>query len=284
MSAHIIDGKQIASEIRREVQSEVAVFRERVGRAPGLHVVLVGEDPASHVYVRNKERASLEVGMEGYVHRLQQSTTQEELVALVRELNDNEQVDGILIQLPLPAHLDADAVLRILDPRKDVDGLHPYNVGMLVMNKPALRPCTPSGCMELLRRIDYAVEGKHAVVVGRSMLVGKPIASMLLQQSATVTIAHSRTEDLRAHVMRADVLVAAVGKPELIAGEWIKPGAVVLDVGINRLPGGALVGDVHFASAKERASWITPVPGGVGAMTIAMLLKNTLWAARQDMR
>ncbi len=283
MAAKIIDGKAAAVRIRSALQAETAQFAQQHGRPPGLDVVLIGEDPASQVYVRNKEVAARNAGFHGNVHRLSAEVTQSEVLALVQALNHRDTVDGILVQLPLPKHLDATEIVRTIDPGKDVDGLHPYNVGLLCNGERGLRPCTPLGCMRLLDDIDYSLEGKQAVVVGRSNLVGKPLAWMLLERHATVTIAHSRTRELPQLVSKADVVIAAVGRAEMIRGEWIKPGAVVLDVGINRLPDGRLVGDVHFEEAKERASFITPVPGGVGPMTIAMLLSNTLQAARNQL-
>ncbi len=284
MQAQIIDGKKLAETVRAEVRAGVEAFRRERGRAPGLDVVLVGDDPPSQIYTRNKEKASNEVGMRGRLHALPASTTQTELLALVSRLNADADVDGILVQLPLPKHIQELAVLDALDPRKDVDGLHPTNAGLLVSGRPGLVPCTPRGCMRLLASVGVELQGARAVVVGRSNLVGKPVAQLLLAQHATVTIAHSRTRDLASVCREADVLVAAVGKAELVRGDWVKPGAVVLDVGTTRkeVQGGKakLVGDVAFDEAKERARAITPVPGGVGPMTIACLLENTLLAAR----
>jgi methylenetetrahydrofolate dehydrogenase (NADP+)/methenyltetrahydrofolate cyclohydrolase len=279
----LIDGKAVAAEVRAKVKAGAAAFLETYGRAPRLDVVLVGDDPASHVYVRNKEKAASEAGFTGGVHRLDAATTQHDLVAKVRELSAATEVDGILVQLPLPSHLDAQAVIDALDPAKDVDGLHPMNTGLLWVGRKGLRPCTPLGAMRLLDEAGAKLEGARAIVVGRSNLVGKPIAAMLLERNASVLLAHSRTTDLGARVAECDVVIAAVGKAELIRGEWIKEGAVVIDVGINRGADGKLVGDVAFAAASERASAITPVPGGVGPMTIAMLLSNTLDAARARM-
>lgn len=279
MTAQLIDGKAIAARVREEVKADAAKFSEAHGRPPGLDVVLVGEDPASQVYVRNKEKASEECGLRGTVHRLAATTSQAELEALVRSLSANPNVDGILVQLPLPKHLNAAPVVAAIDPRKDVDGLHQDNAGALASGNAGLRPCTPSGCMRMLDEIGYDLSGKTAVVVGRSNLVGKPVALMLLERSATVTIAHSRTKDLPSVVRTADVVIAAVGRSRMILGEWIKPGAVVIDVGINRGADGKLSGDVDFESASRVASHITPVPGGVGAMTIAMLLRNAVDAA-----
>jgi methylenetetrahydrofolate dehydrogenase (NADP+)/methenyltetrahydrofolate cyclohydrolase len=289
MSAVILDGKKLAESVRAEVQAGVAEFSSRHGRAPGLDVILVGDDPSSQVYTRNKERASNEVGMRGRLHRLPATTTQPELLALIAGLNAAPAVDGILVQLPLPPQIDVPRVLDAVDPRKDVDGFHPVNAGLLASGRAALVPCTPVGCMLLLRTSGIELGGCRAVVVGRSNIVGKPVAQLLLAENATVTIAHSRTRDLPGVCREADVLVAAVGRAEMIRGDWIKPGAVVIDVGINRVDAGVdatgkpktrLVGDIAFDEAKERASAITPVPGGVGPMTIACLLQNTLKAAR----
>jgi len=281
MAAQIIDGKKISKQVRAEVQAGVAAFKARHGRAPGLHVVLVGEDAASQVYVRNKEKASLEVGMLGAAHRLPADTSEAKLLEFVSELDARADVDGILVQLPLPKHLESDPVIDRISAAKDVDGLTEANAGKLALGRPGLRPCTPYGCMRLLEAIGCDPKGLRAVVVGRSNLVGKPIAQLLLQRHATVTLAHSRTRALDEIVREADIVVAAVGVAELVKGDWIRPGAVVLDVGINRGADGKLHGDVDYAPAAERAAWITPVPGGVGPMTIAMLLGNTLEAARR---
>ncbi len=277
--AELIDGKALAKEVRAEVKTRAEAFAAKHGRAPGLHVVLVGDDPASEVYVRNKERAAAKAGIAGKVHRLPAETTEADLLALVAELNAAADIDGILVQLPLPDHLDDQTIVDAIDPGKDVDGLHPFNAGLLFVGRKGLRPCTPSGCMRMLEHIGCNPKGKRALVLGRSTLVGKPIALMLLEKHATVTIAHSRTEDLPVRVREADIVVAAVGRPELIQGDWIKEGAVVIDVGINRSKDGSLVGDVDFERAWAHASYITPVPGGVGPMTIAMLLSNTVDAA-----
>lgn len=277
--AELIDGKALAKEVRAEVRVRAERFLETHGRSPGLHVVLVGDDPASQVYVRNKERAAAKCGIEGQVHRLEAETGQADLLALIAELNGAEDVDGILVQLPLPKHLHDQLTVDAIDPAKDVDGLHPFNAGLLTVGRRGLRPCTPSGCMRMLEHIGYDPKGKRAFVLGRSTLVGKPIALMLLEKHATVTIGHSRTQDLAERVHEADIVVAAVGQPNLIKGSWIKPGAVVIDVGINRKEDGKLTGDVEFEEAAKRASFITPVPGGVGPMTIAMLLSNTVDAA-----
>jgi methylenetetrahydrofolate dehydrogenase (NADP+)/methenyltetrahydrofolate cyclohydrolase len=284
MSAAVIDGKAFAAALRERVAAAVPAFVEAAGRAPGLAVVLVGDDPASHVYVRSKGKATGEAGMASFEHRLPDSASQEELLALVRSLNDDDAVDGILVQLPLPAAIDDEAVIETIDPAKDVDGFHVVNAGRLAVGEEGLVPCTPLGCLMLLKDRLGDLSGLEAVVVGRSNIVGKPMAQLLLHENCTVTIAHSRTRDLADAVGRADILVAAVGRAEMIRGEWIKPGATVIDVGINRLPTGAegksrLVGDVDYAGASERAAAITPVPGGVGPMTIAVLLRNTLVAA-----
>jgi methylenetetrahydrofolate dehydrogenase (NADP+)/methenyltetrahydrofolate cyclohydrolase len=279
MTAQLIDGKAIAQKVRAEVQARAVAFEQRHGRKPGLEVVLVGDDPASHVYVRNKERASGEVGMRGVAHRLPADTSQAKVIELVRALNADPNVDGILVQLPLPKHIDPEAVIDQIDAAKDVDGLTAMNAGLLALGRSGLRPCTPVGCVRLLDEIGCKIEGKRAVVVGRSNLVGKPIAQLLLARNATVTLAHSRTADLGAVVAEADIVVAAAGKRDLVRGAWIKPGAVVIDVGTNRNEAGKLCGDVEFEAAKERAGHITPVPGGVGPMTIAMLLSNAVTAA-----
>ena len=285
MSARIIDGKAAAATLRAAVGVEVERFRAATGRAPGLAVVLVGEDPASAVYVRAKGKATVEAGMHGVEHRLPATTSKADLLSLIARLNDDPLIDGILVQLPLPSHIDADEVLAAIDPAKDVDGFHIENVGRLGVGAEALVPCTPLGCLHLLKSTLGNLSGLDAVVIGRSNIVGKPMAMLLLGENATVTIAHSRTRDLAALVRRADIVVAAVGRPEMVRGDWIKPGATVIDVGINRV-GGAdgksrLVGDVAFAEAAEVAGAITPVPGGVGPMTIAMLLRNTLVAAHR---
>lgn len=279
MSAQVLSGKAIAKKVRAEVKTRAEAFFAKHGRKPGLHVVLVGEDPASQVYVRSKERAAGKNGLEGRVHRLPTDTSQAKLEALVAELNGDPAIDGILVQLPLPEHLNAQNVLDLIDPSKDVDGLTPQSAGLLLDGRPGLRPCTPSGCMRMLAEAEVALEGARALVIGRSLLVGKPIALMLLAGNATVTMAHSRTRDLAERVAESDVVVAAVGRAEMVKGEWIKPGATVIDVGINRTADGGLVGDVEYAAAAERAAWITPVPGGVGPMTIAMLLSNAVTAA-----
>ena len=283
MSAAIIDGKAFAATIRAQVAQETAAFREKAGIQPGLAVVLVGKDPASEVYVRNKGIQAKEAGFNSLEYRLPENTTQAELLTQVAALNADPQVHGILVQLPLPAHLDADAVLNAIAPDKDVDGFHPVNVGRLWTGNPVSVPCTPLGCALILKDRLGDLSGKRAIVIGRSNIVGKPMAALLLAANATVTIAHSRTADLAARCREADIVIAAVGKPELVRGDWLKPGATVLDVGINRIADGnktRLVGDVHFASAAEVAGAITPVPGGIGPMTIACLLRNTLACAK----
>jgi methylenetetrahydrofolate dehydrogenase (NADP+)/methenyltetrahydrofolate cyclohydrolase len=277
--ATVIDGKSTAEAVRGRVTSQVAEFVAETGHTPGLVTILVGEDAASQVYVSSKGERTREVGMNSFHESLPASSSQDEVEDAVARWNADDRVDGILVQLPLPGDLNSKPVLELIDPSKDVDGFHPVSVGRLVANQPGLRPCTPAGVMELLHAYDIPVEGAEAVVVGRSDIVGKPVALLLLHESATVTIAHSRTRDLADVTRRADILVAAVGRPEMITGEMIKPGAAVIDVGINRTDAG-LVGDVHYPSASQVAGAITPVPGGVGPMTIAMLLANTLEAAR----
>ena len=275
-----IDGKSVAAAVRGEVRERAAVLRER-GIVPGLATVLVGDDPASHIYVGNKERACEEVGMRSFGHRLPANVGQAELVGLVRELGRRPEVHGILVQLPLPSPLDARVVIEALPPDKDVDGLHPVNQGRLMAGEPGLRPCTPLGVLRLLDEIKARLQGARAVVVGRSVLVGKPVALLLLERHATVTLCHSRTVDLAGEVGRADVVVAATGQAGLVRGAWIRPGAIVIDIGMNRGQDGKLCGDVEFAAARERAAYITPVPGGVGPMTVAMLLANTVTAAER---
>jgi methylenetetrahydrofolate dehydrogenase (NADP+)/methenyltetrahydrofolate cyclohydrolase len=290
--AQIIDGKAIAAEVREKVSADVAEMIARHGIKPGLAVVLVGEDPASQVYVRNKGEQTLAAGMHSVTHRLPENTGQDDLLALVRSLNADPAIHGILVQLPLPRHIDPAVIIAAIDPDKDVDGLSVTNAGRLAVGLPALVPCTPLGCVILLKGALGDLRGKHAVVIGRSNLVGKPIAQLLLQADCTVTIAHSRTRDLPAVCREADILVAAVGRPQMVQGDWIKPGAAVIDVGINRVPARdpeaaaagktRLVGDVDYEAARAVAGWITPVPGGVGPMTIACLLQNTLTAARRQ--
>jgi methylenetetrahydrofolate dehydrogenase (NADP+)/methenyltetrahydrofolate cyclohydrolase len=285
MTARIIDGRAAAADLRRRVADVAAAFRELTGRAPGLAVVLVGEHPPSAAYVRSKVKATVEAGLESFEHRIPADTSQEELLALVDRLNANPTVDGILVQLPLPKHVDEQAILTRVDPDKDVDGFHPVNVGRLSIGLPALVACTPLGCLMLLKQELGDLTGKQAVVVGRSNIVGKPMAQLLLQANCTITIAHSRTRDLPDVVREADIVVAAVGRPELIRGSWIKPGATVIDVGQERVeqPDGTrkLLGDVAYEEASEVAGAITPVPGGVGPMTIACLLRNTVVAGHR---
>ena len=287
MSAKLIDGKAAAAALREEVAKQVARFRVTTGRAPGLATVLVGEDPASAVYVRSKGRATLEAGMESFQHKLSADVSESELLALIDDLNADPAIDGILVQLPLPQHIDSNKVITRIDPDKDVDGFHPVNAGRLSIGLPGFVPCTPLGCLKLLRAELGDLSGKNAVVIGRSNIVGKPMAMLLLADSCTVTVAHSRTRDLPAVVRGADIVVAAVGRPEMVKADWIKPGATVIDVGINRIAGEGgnshLVGDVDFAAASQGAGAITPVPGGVGPMTIACLIRNTfVSAARRD--
>ncbi len=281
MTATIIDGKAFAAKVRGEVAAHVARLKEEHGITPGLAVVLVGEDPASQVYVRNKGTQTIEAGMASFEHKLSADTSEADLLALIAKLNADPAVHGILVQLPLPKHLDSDLVINAIDPAKDVDGFHISNVGLLGTGQKSIVPCTPLGCLMMLRDHHGSLAGLNAVVVGRSNIVGKPMAQLLLGDSCTVTIAHSRTKDLGAVCRGADILVAAVGRPEMIPGDWVKPGATVIDVGINRIERdgkGKLVGDVDFASAVQVAGAITPVPGGVGPMTIACLLANTLTA------
>ena len=283
MSAKLIDGKAAAAALRGDVAREVARFRDVTGRAPGLATVLVGEDPASAVYVRSKGRATLEAGMQSFEHKLPSDTSEADLLALVDRLNSDPAVDGILVQLPLPTHIDSTKVITRIDPDKDVDGFNPVNAGRLAIGLEGFVPCTPLGCLKLLRAELGELSGKNAVVIGRSNIVGKPMAMLLLGESCTVTIAHSRTRDLPEVVRRADIVVAAVGRPRMVKGDWLKPGCTVIDVGINRTDDG-LVGDVDFASASEVAGAITPVPGGVGPMTIACLIRNTLVSAARRER
>ncbi|BDV42240.1 bifunctional protein FolD 2 [Geotalea uraniireducens] len=276
----LIDGKAIAAKIRAEIAAGVTTLRA-TGVTPGLAVVLVGDDPASQVYVSMKEKACRDVGIFSDEYKLPAETSEAELLALIDQLNHDPKIHGILVQLPLPKQIDADKVLEAISPLKDADGFHPYNVGRLAIGKPTFRPCTPYGVMVMLQETGLDLAGKEVVVVGRSNIVGKPVALMCLQQNATVTICHSKTRDLAAKVRAADVVIAAVGRPEMIKGDWIKEGAVVIDVGVNRVGEKKLVGDVEFAAAAERAAAITPVPGGVGPMTITMLLYNTLEAAKR---
>jgi methylenetetrahydrofolate dehydrogenase (NADP+)/methenyltetrahydrofolate cyclohydrolase len=285
MTAKRIDGKAAAQAIRDRVAALVPEFEQKAGRPPGLATVLVGEDPASAVYVRSKNRATAEAGMAGFAHNLPDTTGEDELLQLVTDLNADERVDGILVQLPLPKQINATRVIETIDPGKDVDGFHPINAGRLAIGLDSLVPGTPLGCLYLLKQQLRDLSGLDAVVIGRSNIVGKPMAQLLIGESATVTVAHSRTRDLPSVVRRADIIVAAVGRPEMVRGDWIKPGATIIDVGINRVPTddgkGRLVGDVAYDEAAEVAAAITPVPGGVGPMTIAMLMRNTLVAAHR---
>ena len=280
MTAKILDGKKMSAEIRATIKEKVALLKEK-GIVPGLAVILVGDNPASKVYVGQKEKGCLEAGFASFLHRLPETTSQEELLALIDKLNVDKTVHGILVQLPLPRQIDPDTVLAAIRPEKDVDGFHPVNIGRLVAGLPTSEPCTPKGILRLLKSTGIPLTGKEAVVIGRSNIVGKPVALMLLAESATVTICHSKTADLAEHVRRADILVAAIGKPRFVTADMVKEGAVVIDVGINRLEEG-LVGDVDYEPIAEKASWITPVPGGVGPMTIAMLLENTLEQAEKS--
>lgn len=278
MSAQLIDGKLHAKHIRQKVATQVDAIVSANKRAPGLAVVLVGADPASQVYVQNKRKACAEVGFVEKSYDLPSDTTQEELLNTIDKLNEDKEIDGILVQLPLPAGLDANHILERIHPNKDVDGFHPYNIGRLAQRMPALRPCTPKGIMSLIDSTKKPVKGLNAVIVGASNIVGRPMSLELLLAGCTTTVCHKFTKDLKSHVATADILVVAVGKPEFIPGGWIKPGAIVIDVGINRVDEGRLVGDVEFDGARERAGWITPVPGGVGPMTVASLIENTLEA------
>jgi len=277
-SAHILDGKALAARMREDMLTETQSLTSKHGRAPGLAVIIVGNDPASHVYVKNKKTGCEKTGIASFSHELPAETTQQHLLGLITELNNDPKVDGILVQLPVPAHIHSDAILQAIHPSKDVDGFHPYNVGCLTVRQPTLRSCTPYGCMKLLEETGEDLHGKEAVIVGASNIVGRPMAMELLLAGATVTVCHRFTQNLQAHIERADIVVAAAGKQGLIKGQWIKPGATVIDVGIHRRDDGSLTGDVDFEEAAKRAAWITPVPGGVGPMTITMLLANTIQA------
>lgn len=283
MSAKILDGKIIADELRAKVAAEAAKISAKLGRKPGLVAVLVGDDPASQAYVKSKGKATIDAGMASFEHRLSEDTSEQELLALIAKLNADDSVDGILVQLPLPKQIDAARVIEAIDPAKDVDGFHPMNAGKLATGLPSLVPGTPMGCVIMAKKAHDSLVGLDAVVVGRSNIVGKPLAQLLIAESATVTVAHSKTKDLKEVCRRADLLCVAIGKPEFVKGDWIKPGATVIDVGINRVPGpdgkNKLVGDVAYEEAAKVAGWITPVPGGVGRMTVACLLVNTLRAA-----
>ena len=280
MPAHIIDGKAVAQSVTDQVRADVAAHVAAGGAAPGLAVVLVGDSAASQVYVRNKRKTTETVGMRSFAHDLPATASEGELLGLIDRLNADPAVNGILVQLPLPKQIDPERVIERIDPKKDVDGFHPYNIGRLVLKMPTLRPCTPFGCMRLLQETGENLIGMHAVVIGQSNIVGRPMALELLMARCTVTICHSATRDLPGIVRQGDIVVAGVGKPKFVPGDWIKPGAIVIDVGVNRMPDGKLCGDVDFEAAKNIAGWITPVPGGVGPMTIATLLANTLRAAQ----
>lgn len=277
--ANIIDGKAISAQIREEIAEKVKLYNEKTGLRPGLAVIIVGENPASQVYVRNKKKACEQVGFNSWVYEMPESTTQDELNALIDKLNGDPGVHGILVQLPLPKHLDEEEVILRIKPEKDVDAFHPYNVGRITIGDPQFLPCTPAGIMELLKRSNIEISGKECVVIGRSNIVGKPMALLLLAENGTVTVCHSKTKDLKEVCRRADILVVAIGRADFVTADMVKEGAVVIDVGMNRNAEGKLTGDVDFASVSEVASYITPVPGGVGPMTITMLLQNTLTAA-----
>ncbi|MBO5715874.1 MAG: bifunctional methylenetetrahydrofolate dehydrogenase/methenyltetrahydrofolate cyclohydrolase FolD [Clostridia bacterium] len=279
--AKIIDGKAISAGVREEIAEKVKEYNAKTGNLPGLAVVIVGENPASQVYVRNKKKACEQVGFNSWVYEMPESTTQDELNSLIDKLNDDSAVHGILVQLPLPKHLDEEQVILRIKPEKDVDAFHPYNVGRITIGNPKFLPCTPAGIMELLHRSNIEISGKECVVIGRSNIVGKPMALLLLAENGTVTVCHSKTKDLKEVCRRADILVVAIGKADFVTADMVKEGAVVIDVGMNRNAEGKLTGDVDFASVSEVASYITPVPGGVGPMTITMLLQNTLRAAEE---
>lgn len=279
MTAKIIDGKAIAADIKQKLKLATEQRLAAGKRRPGLAVILIGNDPASKVYVGSKRRSCEEIGIKSIAYDMPESISQDELLALIDKLNHDPEIDGILVQLPLPAHIDSETVIERIAPHKDVDGFHPYNIGRLAQRMPVLRPCTPKGVITLLRSTDVDLKGLDAVVVGASNIVGRPMALELLLAGCTTTVCHRWTRNLEAHVRRADLLVVAVGKPHFIPGDWIKPGAIVIDVGINRLENGKLTGDVNFEAARQKAAWITPVPGGVGPMTVASLMENTLFAA-----
>jgi len=285
MTARILDGRMLSTSLREDLRRDIAELAARHGRAPGLAVILVGEDPASQIYVRNKKKACVNVGIESdaFSQTLSAETSQQHLLGLIAELNADPKVDGILVQMPVPEHIDPEVVIEAIDPGKDVDGFHPYNIGRLTARMPALRSCTPFGCMKLLEQTGIDPHGQEAVIVGASNIVGRPMTMELLLAGATVTVAHKFTRNLQQHIERADIVVAAAGRPGLVRGEWIKPGAIVIDVGINRGADGKLTGDVEFDAAAKRAAWITPVPGGVGPMTITMLLTNTVQAFREHL-
>ncbi len=276
MAAQLLDGKALAAELRHQLQQQIKSQTDQGIRPPGLAVVLVGQDPASQIYVRNKRKACEDVGILSKAYDLPASTSEEELLSLLDQLNTDEIIDGILVQLPLPAHINAEMVIERIVPHKDVDGFHPYNMGRLALRMPLLRSCTPKGVMSLLAKANLNLDGLDAIIIGQSNIVGRPMALELLAARCTITVCHSRTRDLQHKVRQADLVVVAIGKPEFVRGDWIKPGAIVVDVGMNRLAEGKLVGDVDFVGAAQQASWITPVPGGVGPMTIASLLENTV--------
>jgi methylenetetrahydrofolate dehydrogenase (NADP+)/methenyltetrahydrofolate cyclohydrolase len=284
MVAQLIDGKALAAKVRKDIAAQVITRMESGFRQPGLAVILVGDDPASEIYVRNKRLASEEVGIKSVYHHLPATTPEDEVMKLITKLNRDNTIDGILLQLPLPGHIDSEKVLECITPQKDIDGFHAYNLGRLAQRRPLLRPCTPYGVMMLLDSIHTAYKASHAVIAGASNIVGRPMAFELLLAGSTITICHRFTQNLSDFVKQADILVTAVGRPGIIHGDWIKPGSTVIDVGINRLSDGSITGDVEFALARERAAWITPVPGGVGPMTVATLLKNTLTAAQNFSR
>jgi len=281
MTAQLIDGKAIAAGVRHNIKKRIDARRENSLRIPGLAVVLVGQDAASEIYVRNKCTACDESGVISHSHKLPEDTPEQELLVLIDVLNADNRIDGILVQFPLPAHIDADKVTERIRPDKDVDGFHPYNIGRLALRRPSLRSCTPRGVITLLEHTEESFYGRQAVIVGASNIVGRPMGLELLLAGCTVTTCHRFTRNLAEHVAQADILVVAVGKPGVVSGSWVKPGATVIDVGINRLEDGSLIGDIEFDSARERAAWITPVPGGVGPMTVATLLENTLYAAEE---
>ena len=277
----LIDGKSLAQHTQAQVAKEVEVLKQTRNIVPGLAVILVGDDPASHAYVKMKAKACEKVGFYAITHSMPETISQEEIIATIEMINDNPRIDGILVQLPLPSHIDADKIIEVIDPKKDVDGFHPYNVGRLVTKLDCFVPCTPLGVMKMFEKYEIDLQGKDVCIVGASNIVGKPMASLLLNADATVTITHIHTQDLAAHTRSADIVIVGVGKPNLITQEMVKKGAIVIDIGINRLDDGRLVGDVDFEAVKEQCSFITPVPGGAGPMTIAMLLENTLKAARE---
>jgi methylenetetrahydrofolate dehydrogenase (NADP+)/methenyltetrahydrofolate cyclohydrolase len=284
MTAKLLDGKALGIKIRAEVAAEIKARTAQGYPPPGLAVILIGDDPASSIYVRNKRLACEEVGIQSFYHPLPSNVTENQLIDLIQQLNHDQKIHGILLQLPLPQHIDSDKLLELIDPKKDIDGFHPYNLGRLAQRRPLIRPCTPYGIILLLDSIQQPYKNKHAVVIGASNIVGRPMALELLLEGSTVTVCHRFTEDLSYHVQSADILISAVGKPQLVKGEWIKPGATVIDVGITRLSDGSITGDIEFDRASERAAWITPVPGGVGPMTTATLMKNTLIAAKNSVK